>query len=383
MAGRRSAYHERAIVKSRDRLTRSSGLAFIVTLSSIKSASSLLRANLNLQGVLRLTDGNESEEIRRTFRLTPAQHEYQDHRLAPGEIILRLGHRHPEPILATFERPAENAFTITSAQWQQAKAVGHDLIKERTPRPTTPPTTGAPTQNEPSATRPVALNDTEERLGQHIAKEGITLVSQAYDAIGVHYQAGDRAKAKLIQLGLITATPIKAHGRQGARAVALELTHAGEARLGKTSPRTRGGAQHRWIITRLQAFLPGSSREVTLKNTAVDLLVRFDPAAHNRFAIALHELGHTFTNTIPNLTPNALCAIEVECSDVLKTGPINCTKKHAAGIDWIVLALMPNDVTNVIEELPTRVDKAVLDHVIVINALTLLDTLRTTEKGTP
>ena len=69
-------------------MTREAGIGWGVTLSSWRSVSPVVRANMNHLAVLRVTDGAESEELRRTLRLTPAQHEYLDHHLNHGEVIL-------------------------------------------------------------------------------------------------------------------------------------------------------------------------------------------------------------------------------------------------------------------------------------------------------
>jgi hypothetical protein len=226
----------------------------------------------------------------------------------------------------------------------------------------------------------IALNATEEALLRHLANATITTVSEAYDAIGAHAAIGDKAKTKLRQLGMITASPSTVHGRRGGRAIVLQLTNAGYERIGtKPARRSRGGgAQSEFNIQRLHQLLPGSSIEVDLDGKAPDLLLRFDAVQHQEFLLALNEHGHAMNGNTPTIPHNNLAAIEVEVSDYAKTVPNNLVKDRAAGLQHILFAVMPKDEQRVITHLISLEQD--LDGIIVINALRLLDTLR--QKGT-
>lgn len=360
--------------------TRSKGIGFIVTTTSLRAVSSVIKANTNFQITMRLVDGSEVEEAKRTLRLNQEQAAYLHDKLTRGECLVRMSHKYPEPLLCTFPRIDEP--TITNEEWETAARERADAIL---PTPTVKVQEKDKVIPEPipqpeEANEDIALNTTDEALLRHIATVTITTVSEAYDAIGAHSGVADDAKQRLLQLGYLTATKIKVHDRRGGTAVGLEVTPEGYARADiKPSRRSRGGkAQAEFIIQRLSKLL-GAHLEVNLGGKAPDLLLRIDSVQHRDFLLALNDHAHTFTGDTATIPPKSLLAIEVEVSDYAKTVRNNLTKDRAAGLQHILFAVMPKDVQLVVQHLISTGEN--LNGVLVINALRLLDTLRTTSSG--
>ena len=247
---------------------RSKGIGFLITTTSTRKVSQMIRANTNLQITMRLVDGAEVEEARRTFRLNPDQTTYLHERLTRGECLVRLSHKYPETLLCTFPKPEET--TVDPDEWKAAQERANSLLPgdaSGAPERPAPETPEPQAQSRPERPSVIALNATVEALLRFIpANGGIATVSEAYDNLGIHYSAGDAAKTTALQLGLLSATPIIARSGRGGRAVALQLTPAGYERLGITAPRRSrgGGAQSEYLIQNLHKLLAGSSIEVTL-----------------------------------------------------------------------------------------------------------------------
>jgi hypothetical protein len=348
--------------------TRSSGLGFLITTTSIKQVSPLIRANTNLQVVMRLVDGAEVEDVRRTFGLNTAQTTYLQTRLARGELLFRLSHKYPEPRLCTFPKPTYAA-TVTAAEWQAAI----ERTLQRLPNePHTPDITTSASAPEPVHKTPSnAL--TRDLLTCIAQRGGIATVTEAYNGVGCHYSTGDAAKSTGLATKMLTATPIIVRQGSGGRAIGLRITPEGYEWLGITPPRrSRGaGAQSEYLIQRLHELLPDSSIETSLDGKAPDLLLRVKDE-HDALINALAAHGQPLGES--RIAPNTLLAIEVECSDPAKTIPNNLVKNRSAGITSMVFAVMPKQEQQVIQ-LFLSMDEP-LDGVMVINALTLLDTLR-------
>ncbi len=101
---------------------------------------------------------------------------------------------------------------------------------------------------------------------------------------------------------------------------------------------TRGNdsAQHRYLVTRIAAAIPGAQVELTLGTKSIDIVIPFKADEHHDLAAVLREHG---------VTPNAhdLLAIEVERSPT-KTLANNLLKNTAAGIALNIIAVLPEQL---------------------------------------
>ncbi len=230
--------------------------------------------------------------------------------------------------------------------------------------------TPSPPADEPRAVV-LALNRTDRAIATHLARRVIDTLSNTYDATNTHYAVGEQSKTRLLQRGMITASPILSRGGRGGRAVALQLTTNGYEWLKIKPP--RGGAQHEYLLQRLHNLLSGSSIEVRLDGKAPDLVLRYDAVQHADFLLALNEHATTFDSdaVIPH---NTMVAIEIECSNPSTTIPNNLIKDRAAGLKYLIFAVMPKDEKRVIKLL--RNSNQSREGVMVIDALKLLDHLR-------
>ncbi|HEY4360292.1 MAG TPA: hypothetical protein VGN17_04965 [Bryobacteraceae bacterium] len=356
--------------------TREAGIGWGITLTSWRSANQIIRANTNLQAVLRVTDGTESEELRRTLRLTPAQHECLDHQLQRGQVILRLGNRYPEPLLATYPAPTSNK-EVATEELAAARDRAEALLP---PAPLSPSVTTeeAPSETETSASRKIALNAAQEALLRHVCNASIATVKKSYEACNLKAQIGDRAKRQLLRLKLLTATPITAHRRTGGRAIALQATDAGYERVGsKRPPGTRGGdgAQHRYLVKRLHQLIPESDIEVTVGTKSVDLLFT-RTEKNDQFFTALREAARSHpTEDIP---VGSVVALEVEVSDPARTGANNANKNASAGIPCTILAIFEGN-SDLIIDLGDSLDDDARHHLILVDVLDLIEELTTTK----
>ena len=248
--------------------TRSKHIGFLITTTSTREVSQMVRANTNLQVTMRLVDGSEVEEARRTFRLNPDQAAYLHHQLQRGEGLLRQSNKYPEALLVTFPRTDEDP--INDKDWNDtARQRTENLLPVEPPIPVAEPVPEQPPSPTPQddETTPIALNNSERALLRFVATNGgITTVKEAYDGAGLHPSIGDAAKQKLFRLGLITATPIIAGSGKGKGALAIELTTEAYARIKMRPPRRSrgGGSQSEYLIQKLHRLLPGSQIEVTL-----------------------------------------------------------------------------------------------------------------------
>lgn len=365
--------------------SRASGFGFLITSTSRREASTMVRSNANLQVTMRLVDGTEVDDARRTFRLNDHQAAYLHDTITRGECLIRLSHKYPEPLLCVF--PHLDEPPMTRDDWQAALDRTSNLAAPQR-APITIATTEAPQappriderpaqHHAPPPAQQVALHIVDEQLLRYVVGRVITMTSTAYDAIGVQSSVGDKAKTRLLQLGLLTASRITVHDGQSGKASALQATNDGITRSGITSPRRSRGAsaQGEWIIQELHRLLPGSNIEVDLGGKAPDLIFRIDPDAHDRFLKALQEHGHQFTNTV--IPDKALVGIEVEVSDITKTVTNNLTKDRHAGLQHLVFAVLKKDVQRTVQHLLST--KEDLGGITVISALHLLDLLRSPE----
>jgi hypothetical protein len=143
----------------------------------------------------------------------------------------RLGDRNALPPEPAELAPAYQAgyatalLTYTAPDWDNAATERtNNLLPDEPPRPATKPDQkqlpAPPPQDD--GIKPLALNNAERALLRFVATNGgITTVQEAYDGAGLHSSIGDAAKQKLLQLGMITATPIIAGSGKGTRAKAF------------------------------------------------------------------------------------------------------------------------------------------------------------------
>ncbi len=111
----------------------------------------------------------------------------------------------------------------------------------------------------------------------------------------------------------------------------------------------------------------------------VDLLLRFEAVQHRDFLLALADHAIAFNGNEVVIAHNALVGIEVECGDdPARSIANNLTKDRAAGLSCIVFAVMPKQVRTATQYL-SRLDEK-LDGIFVVDALQLLDALRSARK---
>lgn len=363
-------------------MTREFGIGFLVTTNSFLTTDPVLKSNTYLHACTRLAHADDTRAIARTYGLTEQQTAYLG-QLAAGEVVLHRGNW-PHPILATY--PALTITkTVTQAAWQAAKErttrlLPRDELPPTIARPTPAkepndgPTTIAPNKNPAAApVVPIALSAAEEAL-LRAACSRLGPATTTYQAAGLHVQTADRAKKKLVAMGLLTEERVVIHSRRGGTATALVPTNAGYERLGIRRPHgTRGGdsAQHRYLVQELTRHLPGVTAETTVGGKSVDLLLRYQEPQHRPLGIALN------TNASPpvTLTPGQVLAIEVEVSSPDKTIPANARKNHEAGIPLTVIAVLPSTMETARRALE-KVTPGLRSTCTLIDALRLLDHLR-------
>lgn len=302
---------------------RSAGLSFIVATNTLRRTDEGLRSNAYLFIAFRPADGRDAEEVRRVMRLTDAQVEYLL-RMPRGEIIVytpRTG-----PFLATFE-PIDDLATPE----EYAAALARTATYLQSKRPTLPPEAKETTRSGETA-REIALNAHTEALLRCIATHGVILTTEAFKELSLHPQAGTRAKQHLLDASLIEEKRITIRRGRGGTAVALRPTRAGYERAGVKRRGTRGGdsIQHEYLVRAIAKKLIGTKIDVNVGMKAVDVLVAYNTAHHERLArylkLALRDAD--------------LIGIEVEVASPEKGGKRNSELNAAAGVAHTVIATM-------------------------------------------
>lgn len=368
------------LLSSLHSMVREFSIGMIVTTTSIQLTDKLLRSNSHLQVAMSLTDSNEAAEIARTFALSPEQRQYLDKKLCRGEAIIRLGAGWREPILATFP-PRTQTKTVAPEVWEAAKQRINSLIPPPSPQVTLQSLTSDPK----TSPKPVALTKTEEALLRSII-DRISPATEHYQRLHLHPQTGNRIKKKLLMLGLIATQSIVCRPGRGGAAIALLPTTLGYERL-QQKPRhgTRGGdsIQHQYLVQELACSIPDSVIEAKLGTKSVDVLFRYNTTTHGELHNALAFLtSPSQREFLTALSPNALCALEVEVSDPVRTGVANSTRNDEAGIAFTILAVMPHTLTRTIHGVHQQPHEPHQSHAVIVDALALLQRLKTKRGGT-
>lgn len=237
----------------------------------------------------------------------------------------------------------------------------------------------------------IGLSKVEEALLQHVGKQGVTLVSQSYEALQVHPQVGHRARKKLDNLGLLSAETIVCRKGRGGTGIALRLTDAGQARLRLTPPgalpsakprHSRGGdgVQHQWLVlTICRAF--NVDPDVIVGKKPIDILIPYNTTTQellDQITSAAHPVGKTTV-----LNAGMVIGIEIE-TDYPATALNNATKNYEAGVNLTIISVM-KDVLGAVSFLQDKLPTEVQDTTMVTDALDIIDILRARDdqKGTP
>lgn len=371
---------------------REFGNPYLVSTTTL-SADDTLTTNCATHLILPLATAEEAGIAKRRYGLNDEQALLLT-RLPKGQFVLHLGGRWPTPMHAILP-PIHIEKKVSPALWEYAVF----RTNERAPRPAkitpsvnppTPTTTTAPLPfpaKSPAPPKPSKTSETSEALPTPMialnANEKALLKAAcsrllpatiAYNKAGLGAQAGDRAKKKLVSLGLLTEERVVIRSGRGGSANALVPTPLAYERLGiKRRKSTRAGdsVQHRYLCETLAAFLPGSLIETKIGEKSVDLLLKVDPRKHQ---LLLDSLAILHGKPI-NVPPGSLLAIEVEVSHPLLSGPPNVERNHAAGVAFTVLATF-GQTSEQWQELRDLIPSNTRDYAAVVDVLQLLDHLR-------
>jgi hypothetical protein len=341
-------------------MMREHGMRCIVATPSWTELDPLVLAQFHVQIALHPSDGRELAAISKTFRLNEAQ--------AAVAATLQRGiglctmREIDHPFLITYPPYEEEKHVEKAVLAAAAERTKHFAAKEGVGQPA-PAVTPSPSAPARAAAPPIiALNKTETRLLNYVGERTVVLTTEAIRDLTLHPQAFMRAKKKLCQLDLLTATRIRCRSGRGGSGVALTLTTSGTTRATCAIPhQTRGNdsAQHRYLVTRLAATIPDAQVELTLGTKSIDIIIPYNTTTHASLTNAIGEVA---------LNDGDLLAIEVDLS--AKTIANNVTKNAAAGIALNIIAVLPEHVTQARRALQGRRDA------IAVDALRLLDALR-------
>jgi DNA-binding MarR family transcriptional regulator len=309
-------------------LLREFGIGVIFTANSIARLPHAVKANTYTKIAMNLADHKETMEVKATFGLTDAQHEYLDKKLARGEVIMRLGDRWRYPILATFTPLSVDKHTSTAA-WNHAK--------ERTDRRARTANPATQTVAKPDVAK-LALNKNEQSLLDYITTNDPVLISEATTDLSLHPQVATRALDKLKALHLVATERIIVRRGRGGTAIAISPTTSGKQQATTKARSTRGGdsAQHRYLATRIARRITGAQLDLTIGNKPIDITIPYHGAAHEHLLGILRSLsGHL-------LAPNDgdIIGIEIETRPD-KTAANNITKNNTAGVITLIATMSP------------------------------------------
>lgn len=365
-------------------------LSIALLYSSVNEATlhPILKSNTYTNVALNMTSGAEERETEQTFVLTPDQRTYLSKRLRRGEVIVKFGDTWREPLLLYYDYlPIDKAVPLaqrTEAEERINAYAPADLPPQaNTQAPPTEqqPTTPAPAPPLSASTAPPAapvaqakpskpaLSANEDKLLVSVG-EKLEPVSNKYTALGFHPTTGNRAKQKLLALGLVEEHVLTVRKGRGNQAHILFATDAGYAHLAMKRPKqTRGGdsPQHQYLVLTIARHLPESHIEFTLAGKSMDLYIRYTQSLHHALLDHQQEI---FGRNDLTFTEGDHLAIEIEVSDPEKTGPANVTQNAAAGITQTIVLVMPDQLDK------TRKLLAKNPHCIVGDALAMLDFLR-------
>jgi hypothetical protein len=362
----------------------------------------MVRANTNTQLAMLTTDGNEAEDLRRTFQLTmPELLAYQ--RLRPLECLLRTPSRWPYAILASVPPFLQHEKLVNNDAWTRAATERQAALLPPAPPPTTintgptPNNTAAPTPVAHNATptaprvpptstlpapvpvEPVRLSVAEEVLLRWLCTQGIATVTDTYNGAKLAAQVGDRAVKKLDSLGLLTRDAIIVRPGRGGKAVALTPTPRAFERLTIKPPHgTRGGdsVQHAYLVTTIARHIPGAMIETTLGGAggkSMDIMLRITPDHEHLLRVIASNARYLSMTRAPQALGD-LVAIEVETTSATVTN--NARQNLAVGIGLNISAVMPKSMDSAQRALTTDVPIAQHARLVVIDALELLTALQ-------
>lgn len=316
---------ERATLARTFPLLREFGTTVLLTANNYHGVPDAIRSSLYTQITMNLTDAKESRAIASTFGLNTAQRTYLEKRLTRGAAIVKLADGWKEPLL------------VRTPHLTLPKRVDpHDwhAAVERTMRlaRTAPPVIHVVSSTVQPSRPQVALDTHAAALLRFTAQHGVVLTTEAFRQLALHPQAGTRAKKHLLDVSLIEEERITIHRRRGGTAVALRPTKAGYERADVKRRGTRGGdgVQHEYLVRQLASRIRDAKIDVTIGTKAVDVLVAYNRAHHERLASYLQ------------LSPpdGALIGIEIEVSAPGKTGARNSERNAAVGVSHTVIATM-------------------------------------------
>ena len=213
-----------------------------------------------------------------------------------------------------------------------------------------------------------------------------------YTKLKLHPATGTKFKKHLIALQFITEETILVRAGKGSSANVLFPTDSAFKYLGLKKPKgTKGGdsPQHQYLVRSLANIIPESQLEFMIgaERKSVDLFLCLKPELHKDFIeavkvsiifyIANRDNEHLDIFYIETNYPSSnYVAIEIECSNPQRTGPVNIQKNAEAGIAFTILGLLPAEAKKFNPELITGLPEALQRKVIVVDALKLLDYLR-------
>jgi len=376
-------------------LAREFGIAVLTTTVTLRGMSELAQASTHFYLALPPNNHEDARALIRAIGLTTEQGDVFLHALQCGEALLRIGswpevihlqippnterkHATPEDITAARARTNQHARSASppspsSSVESFTVAAREEIASTRQPTPSqesapssSPPARVAPvvehTQALPHNTERVSLPVHAEALLRDVADHSLTLTTASYDRLGIHWMQGDRAKQLILKLGFLEAHKVTTGSGRGKIGSALRLTPAGWQWLGTQPPKgMRGGGsvQHEFLVRQLAGRIARS----TIETLGADLVIPYNAIEHAQLIAALETLGERAIS----LNNGDLLALEVECSMPARTAPRNITRD--AGFALTVIAILGKN----------KLTATFGNRVVIVDALRLLDALRTTE----
>ncbi len=216
---------------------------------------------------------------------------------------------------------------------------------------------------------------------RYVGERVVVKTKETYTALDLHPERGNSIKQDLIGLGYLVAGKLTTQGgRGGGAANGMMLTTTGYRRIGMTPPaRSVGtGLQGAYLCQQYVNLIPRAVLELDIAGKRPDLVVRIDAAIHGLLIAALHDQSVSWTNHEYDLPDGSLLAVEVETGDasnVLRSVRNNIAKNRAAGLQYVVFAVMPSQFARVLPIIREENDNKLL----AVDAIKFLDALR--QKG--
>ena len=112
-------------------MIREFSLGMLLTTTSIRTITPVVKTSVFLHAAMGLSDGNEADEITKTYGLNPEQREYLTRHIKTGEAVYRLNdQRWRHPMLLTFPKLDPAMKTVTNEDWQTAIERTRNLYQE-------------------------------------------------------------------------------------------------------------------------------------------------------------------------------------------------------------------------------------------------------------